>query len=193
MKRTSENVPSPIDTVPRAAAELIRLHRSLGAQAVELTRAYIAERLTGDEGITWRRGTHLISERVAILDPVTRIGHDIELGAYFLPFNERARRFRLTNTGSTTDDSLTVERQGNGFNPGEKYWVVGDDVLSARRTAHHAYIPWEEGFTGTIHTLDTSQFAPIDPEDKTAFTRLTRTIMDISTYEVPTPEESTSE
>lgn len=192
MKRTAENSAAYIDTVPKAATELRRLHLALGAQAVELTQAYLTAQLAGREGVSWRWSPHLVPERAAILDPAIRIGNDVELGAYFLPFRERAAQFRLTDLGEPEGNNFTVERQGVGlFRPGEKYWVRGEEVLRAGYTSHQAFAPWEGGISGTITDLDTNNYAPVDGEDAVLFKKLTRLITDVSFYEIPLadPEE----
>lgn len=183
MSKTAESMPSVIDTVPRAAEEFRRLHSVLGAQAVELTGAYLAAKRAGTEGASWRWSPHLVAERLPILDPVMRVGDSIELGPYLLPLNERATRLRLTGTGEP-GSSLLIERPGVGlYKPGEKYWVRGNDISEADYASQPIHAPWAEGLPVTLTTLSHDSYTDIDPADAEAFTKLTKLIADISFYE----------
>jgi hypothetical protein len=192
MKRLAETIPASIDTVPRAAEELVRLYHGLGRQAIELTNDYLTARLTGEEGVTWWRTAGIISKRIPILDSVMRASGSLELGGEYNVFNDHPVHYRLTEE-KTADDttSILVHREGRAFDAGEKYRVLADQVLRAGYTSWQATALRQEDMQGTVSAIDTNHYYPVTTEDATTFKKLTRVIASIRSYEIPSTGSET--
>ena len=131
-----------IKTITKAAAELFRLYAVLDRKAVDLTPAYIKKRLAGKEGVTWNLfpRTGVLSKPTPILDSVVRHEGTILLNAGYDRWQQLSSSYELAkvsakslgvSAASAKDAAITIHRLEVGFDPGEKYLILGDQVLKA--------------------------------------------------------------
>lgn len=131
-----------IETVGEAAAEIARLYAALDKTAVNLTPEYINQRLAGEEGVTWAMFPRIGLRRrpTPILDAVIRRGGAILLGAGYNMWWEMLNEYQLAKVAILVPgsdgtfvkvDAITVHCAGKGFDPGDEYIVLGDQVLKA--------------------------------------------------------------
>lgn len=131
-----------IETVGQVAAEITRLYAAFDKAAANLTSEYIEQRLAGEEGVTWdmfpRSG--FLRRPTPILDAIVRQEGAILLGAGYTMWNDLLNEYRLVKMALLVPgkdgtfvrtDAISVRRAKRGYNPGDEYIVVGDQILKA--------------------------------------------------------------
>lgn len=132
-----------IKTIAKAAAELSRLYEAFDRKAVDLTTTYIKKRLAGKEGVTWEmfpKGKDAFAKATPLLDRIMRHKEAILLSPGYNMCNDVLSKYELTKVparslgidgASGVKHVITIHRPKVGFDPGEKYMILGDQVLKA--------------------------------------------------------------